>query len=343
MLLQPQIADEPCLGLDLALTARCPLRCRFCTVPKTPVAELSARTWRRVLSDFARLRRIELISLEGGEPLTRSDLPEILAASLDHAGEVKLVTSGAVPLEALPAGLARHPAFTLEVSVDGPRAVHDFLRDGSWQAAWRFIRQALEQGIRLRLRSVVSALNRDCLEDWLMELDQELSGYDARIGYRFDVLIAPETLQRFGGPLERHGLRMFDSRGLVPSPAEILALYECLREKRFRRLRLEQTEPFRGCGAGRLPSVSFDPSGNFSFCCEVPGGFGSIREMPAAACLAILDDHMRSLPCRRCAFLADSLCDGCWTGQKCGLVGYWQAPDCMALLRAVDARERISN
>jgi MoaA/NifB/PqqE/SkfB family radical SAM enzyme len=343
MLPQPKITYEPCLALDLALTSRCPLRCRFCTVPKTPVAELSSRTWRRVLSDFARLRPIELISLEGGEPLTRSDLPEILSASLDHAAQVKLVTSGAVPLEALPGGLARHPAFTLEVSVDGPEAVHDFLRDGSWQAAWRFIGQAIERGIRLRLRTVVSALNLGCLEEWIAELDPKLAGGNMPIGYRFDVLIAPETLQRFGGPLERHGLRMFDSRGLVPSPAEILALYERLRGKRFRRLRLEQTEPFRGCGAGRLPSVSFDPSGNFSFCCEVPSGFGSILEMPAVECLAILDDHMRSLPCRRCAFLADSRCDGCWTGQKCGLVGYWQAPDCVALLRAVDAQEPISN
>ncbi len=206
----PDTASAPRLGLDLALTARCPLRCRFCSVSKAPVPELSALEWRRVLSDFARLRAIGLVSLEGGEPLTRRDLPEILAASLELAAEVKLVTSGALPLTALPVELVRHPAFTLEVSVDGPPAVHDFLRDGSWRAAWRFIRRALDQGVRLRLRSVLSCVNRDCLEAWLADVDRELAGNGAPIGYRFDVLILPETLQRFGGPLERHGLRAFD-------------------------------------------------------------------------------------------------------------------------------------
>jgi len=337
------VAPESAVALDLALTARCPLRCRFCSVAKTPVPELPARTWRRVLSDLARLRPIARISLEGGEPLARRDLPEVLAASLEHAAQVKLVTSGALPLAALPAELVRHPAFTLEVSVDGPPAVHDFLRDGSWRAAWGFIRQALEQGIRLRLRSVVSVFNRGCLEDWLVNLDRDLAWSAAPIGYRFDVLIAPETLQRCGGPLERQGLRTFDGRGLVPFPAEVLALYERLRGRRFRRLRFEQTEPLRGCGAGRLPSISFDPSGMFSFCCEVPRGFGSILEVPAAECLAILDDRLRALPCRRCAHLRESRCDGCWTGQKCGLVGYWRAPDCASLLAAADARASISN
>jgi hypothetical protein len=340
---QPQTAFKPGLALDLALTARCPLRCRFCSVAKTPVPDLPARTWRRVLSDFSRLRPIALVSLEGGEPLTRRDLPEILAASLEHAARVKLVTSGALPLAALPAELARHPAFTLEVSVDGPPVVHDFLRDGSWQAAWRFIRQALEEGIRLRLRSVVSAHNRGCLEDWLTDLDRDLAWSNAPIGYRFDVLIAPETIRGFGGPLERQGLRTFDGRSLVPAPSEILALYERLRARRFQRLRFEQTEPFRGCGAGRMPSVSFDPSGMFSFCCEAPRGFGSILQVPAADCLELLDDRMRALPCRRCAHLHAARCDGCWTGQKCGLVGYWLAPDCTALLAAAGAGGRISN
>ncbi len=35
--------------------------------------------------------------------------------------------------------------------------------------------------------------------------------------------------------------------------------------------------------------------------------------------------------------------DFVWTGQKCGLVGCWQVSDCVALLRAVDAQQRISN
>ena len=37
------------ITVDIALTSACPLRCRFCTVAKTPVPELSAPQWRRAL------------------------------------------------------------------------------------------------------------------------------------------------------------------------------------------------------------------------------------------------------------------------------------------------------
>jgi len=124
------------LALDLALTVRCPLRCRFCTVEKVPVPELTALQWQKVMAAIARLRPIHLISLEGGEPLTRSDLARILAASLEHADEVKIVTSGAVPIDTLPAHLLGHPRLLIEVSVDGPKPVHDYLRDQLCDGCW---------------------------------------------------------------------------------------------------------------------------------------------------------------------------------------------------------------
>src|SRR5512133_2898186 len=128
----------PRISVDIALTSACPLRCRFCTVAKTPVAELSASQWRRVLADLAQLRPITLVSIEGGEPLVRPDVGEVVAVGLACAEVVKLVTGGAVPFEALPLGLARSERFLLEVSVDGPRPVHDYLRDGSHEMAWDF-------------------------------------------------------------------------------------------------------------------------------------------------------------------------------------------------------------
>jgi MoaA/NifB/PqqE/SkfB family radical SAM enzyme len=86
------------LILDLALTSRCPLRCRYCSVQKSPYPELRAREWIRIVESFARLRPIELISLEGGKPFLRPDLPAILEACLDVAEKVKIVSSGVVPL-----------------------------------------------------------------------------------------------------------------------------------------------------------------------------------------------------------------------------------------------------
>ena len=326
------------ITVDIALTSACPLRCRFCTVAKTPGPELSARQWGRILDELAQLRRVGLVSIEGGEPLVRSDVGEVVAAGLACAEAVKLVTGGAVPFEALPLGLAHDERFLLEVSVDGPRPVHDYLRDGSHEMAWDFIRAARSAGVRLRLRSVVSSCNLGLLEDWLAEVDDRLPG-TAAVGYRFDAIIAPETLAGLGGPQPRAGLTRYDSRGLLPSPAQLAGLYRRLKARRFHRLRFEQSEPFRGCGAGRVPGLSFDPAGRFSFCCEAPGGFGAITAASARACLELLDRQMEAARCRRCRHLADGICDGCWTGQKCGLVGYWRFGDCVSLLQS--ARELL--
>lgn len=327
-------ANRP-LTLDLALTAHCPLRCRFCTVEKVPVPELTALQWQKVMAAIARLRPIHLISLEGGEPLTRSDLARILAASLEHADEVKIVTSGAVPIDTLPAHLLGHPRLLIEVSVDGPKPVHDYLRDGSHDTAWGFIDAAMGRGSRLRLRSVVSVFNARLLEPWLEAVDLRLAGVSASAGYRFDTLIAPEALEPAGGPVTRLALRRYDSAGLLPAPAEVWDLYHRLQRKPFQALRFEQTEAFRGCGTGRQPIISFDPSGRFSFCCEAPRSFGKIRETTARRCLELLDAQTACLPCHGCTHLRDQLCDGCWTGQKCGMVSYWKIGDCRGLLSSV--------
>ena len=333
--------QDEALSLDLALTARCPLRCRFCTVEKIPVVELATEEWRRVLAAFAALRPVRLISLEGGEPLLRPDIADIAEAGLACADQVKIVTSGAVPFGTLPHALARNPRLTLEVSVDGPRDHHDYLRDASFQAAWAFIDAARAQGATLRLRSVVSACNMGVLDEWLGTVDRHLEHLSSPVGYRFDTLIAPDALEPMGGPLRRHPLRGYASAGRVPAPEDVIALYERLRIRPFRRLRFEQSEPFRGCRAGRLPLVSIDPAGRFSFCCEAPRSFGSIREVSAAAVLAILDAQMSALPCRSCVHFTAGRCDGCWTGQKCRMVGAWHLPGCRELLDAAWGRPGV--
>ena len=321
------------ITLDLALTSRCPLRCRYCSVDKTPYPELPAREWQKILESFARLRRIDLVSLEGGEPLLRADLPAILETALHCAQGVKIVTSGAIPLDSLPQELLRHPRFFLELSLDGPREVHDFLRDGSFGQAWTFLRAALERQIPVRLRSVVSRGNLSCLEDWLTRLDSELQPCGKKIPYIYDPLLFPEAMAREGGPLPRAPINRYPAKGLLPSPREMWRLFKNLKGRTFACLRVTQNEPLRGCGFGEGGGVSFDPAGFFSFCCESSRALGWIHQSSAEHCLALLDDATRHRPCRTCPYFHEQLCRGCWTGQKCGMVDYWGAGDCQALQR----------
>lgn len=319
------------LFLDIALTSQCPLDCRYCSVEKKATAELGPGTWIRLIESFAGLRRIDLISLEGGEPLLRPDLPDILSASLDCAGEVKIVTSGVIPLHALPDRLLLHPRFLLEVSMDGPPVIHNFLRDQSWDRTWDFFQKALRQGIRIRLRSVVSRHNLRSLERWLEGLDETLASFGPKVGFSFDTLLDPNALADREGECSRSGLRPYPTRGLLPAPMDMWNLFWNLKRQRFNVLEIRQTEPIRGCGTGRSPVISLDPSGIFSFCCEAGNGRGSVIRHSPEEVLHLLEAAHQDLPCPSCVYFQNNLCQGCCTGEKCGMVRHWGAKDCKTL------------
>jgi len=322
------------VSLDLALTSRCPLSCRYCTVEKAPTRELTSRKWNEVIRSIAGLKSIELISLEGGEPFLREDLPEILASALRHARRVKIVTGGSVPSR-LPDSLVFDPRFYFEVSLDGPALVHNFLRDQSYPQAFHFLRDCLRAGIKVRFRTVVSRHNLPFYETWLEELDRSLQRGEEKIGFFFDTIIAPRALYGQGGSRRRASVRDFPADLLVPPPLEIQGLFRRIKSRTFRNLRFLQNEPVRGCRAGESPSISFDPAGIYSFCCESPNGIGSILDHSPDACLSLLDDAFQSLPCRTCPCFGDGVCQGCWTGQKCGMVGHWGFTDCREFVAAM--------
>lgn len=319
------------VSLDLALTSRCPLRCRYCSVQKIPYPELRAKEWVSIVESFARLRPIQLISLEGGEPFLRPDLSEILEACLTVAEKVKIVTSGMVPLESLSLNLLHHPRFFLELSLDGPRAVHNFLRDGSWGRAWAFLKAGLELQVQVGLRSVISRHNLPIMESWLAHLDGQLGTYGTAVTFSYDTILYPGAMAKEGGNLRRAGLCHYPARGLLPSPGEMGRLFRNLKNRTFARIRIPQNEPLRGCGFAKCGGISFDPAGVFSFCCEAPRGLGWSRRTSAEHCLSLLDASIRSRPCRECPHFQENFCHGCWTGQKCGMVEYWGVKDCQTL------------
>lgn len=319
------------VSLDLALTSRCPLGCRYCSVQKIPYPELRASEWIGIVESFARLRPVELISLEGGEPFLRPDLSAILEACLNVAEKVKIVTSGVMPLGSLPPGLLHHPRFFLELSLDGPREVHNFLRDGSWERAWSFLEAGLERHIQVGLRSLISRHNLPFMESWPAYLDRQMETFGRNVTFSYDTILSPQAMAGEGGCLPRVGLRPYSAQGLLPSPQEMWALFRNLKSRTFAHIRIPQSEPLRGCGFARCGGISFDPAGIFSFCCESPRGLGWIQRTSAEHCLSLLEAAVRNRPCRGCLHFQEDLCHGCWTGQKCGMVEYWGAGDCQAL------------
>jgi len=326
-----QRKNNPRISIDIALTTRCLLSCRYCTVAKKSTPELKAEHWREIIRSLAALRTIDLISLEGGEPFCREDLAPIIETSLQYAHKVKVVTSGSLPCR-LPQSLVANPRFSMEVSLDGPVPLHNFLRDGSHSSAWNFLRGCLQRGNRAHFRSVISRHNLLFYEAWLKETDRAFDRLGEKVGFFFDTIIAPLSLSQEGGSMPRAAVRNYPAKGLIPTPIEIWDLFWRVRKQRFASLVFLQDEPIRGCRAARSPFISFDPSGVYSFCCESPKGWGTILEDSPQVILARMDEAGKNLPCRLCPYLRDRLCSGCWTGQKCGLVGHWGFSDCRALV-----------
>lgn len=124
--------------LILFITSRCNCRCEFCHFleqikdGERKKQELSLHEMQKIAKEYGSLSKL---SLCGGEPFMRKDVPEILQAFIDHCGVriVDIPTNGYFTdaimsqtrriLEANP-----HLVLELQLSVDGPEDVHDELR-----------------------------------------------------------------------------------------------------------------------------------------------------------------------------------------------------------------------
>lgn len=78
------------------LTYSCPLQCPYCSNPIDYIKhaeELTTDEWRRVFSEARAMGAVQL-GLSGGEPLTRKDLPELVAHARELGYYSNLITSG---------------------------------------------------------------------------------------------------------------------------------------------------------------------------------------------------------------------------------------------------------
>lgn len=120
------------LVLICELTHRCPLRCAYCSNPRSATgksAELDTESWRRVIEEAAELGVLQ-VHLSGGEPLLRGDLAMIAAAAGSAGLYPTLISSG------LGAGSASACLRRLdEVVSAGVRAVQVSVQDTNPAAA----------------------------------------------------------------------------------------------------------------------------------------------------------------------------------------------------------------
>ena len=154
------------------LTYNCNLRCKMCPFWKRSTKDSSTEREKAIL------RRIYDsgacgIAFEGGEPLLRNDLVEILAFSRSLPLHTNLVTNGTL-LESKIDQIASYINGVVYVSLDGMEKTHDTIRgvDGCFRKAIRGI-IASRKKVPVTINTTIMAENIHEIED-MVKLAKEL-------------------------------------------------------------------------------------------------------------------------------------------------------------------------
>ncbi len=112
------------------ITMRCNYRCAYCDFHRHEFEEWPKENWLRLLPQLRQLGTIRL-SLSGGEPLLRPDLPELTDCAAKQGFITSLVTNGALLQQRLHE--IRQVDYLL-CTIEGDRQTHDKVRgEGSFE------------------------------------------------------------------------------------------------------------------------------------------------------------------------------------------------------------------
>ncbi|MHB8810954.1 MAG: radical SAM protein [Desulfobulbaceae bacterium] len=165
------IAPRP-QSIDISLTGRCNLRCRYCFYNDEMVAlaDLPTGRWLAFFQELGELA-VQRVTLSGGEVFTRQDLFELIDAIIGNKMRYSLLTNGTLitkeTITAFAVGKRRLRLDSIQVSLDGSCAqVHNKSRPpDSFDRALRGLRLLHEAGLPVTVRVTVNHHNVHDLEN----------------------------------------------------------------------------------------------------------------------------------------------------------------------------------
>ncbi len=149
------------------LTYNCNLRCKMCPFWRRPSPDPSLAQEKAVLREIYYSGAVG-VAFEGGEPLLRHDLVDILAFSRSLPLHTSLITNGTL-LESRIDEIAPYINGVVYVSLDGLEKTHDEIRgiDGSFRKSVRGINAAKEK-VSLTINTTIMAENIDEIESMII-------------------------------------------------------------------------------------------------------------------------------------------------------------------------------
>ncbi|HOY57900.1 MAG TPA: methyltransferase domain-containing protein [Verrucomicrobiota bacterium] len=257
-------------SVTLAVTNRCPFRCWHCYNAGRSQQDLPLAVLRDLAAQLQD-RGAVMVTLTGGEPLLREDLPEI-AAAFDARSCLILGTTGEGLSPERAVELKHRGVFAAGISLDSHLAVeHDRLRGrpGAFESALRALGVARDAGL---YPYVVSVATREFL---VRERFMPFLRFAAAAGACEVHLLEPSASGRLAAQAgvlltaaERRRIFEYQAEVAQDSTLPILSSFAYL----------ESPAAF-GCGAG-LTHLYIDGSGEVCPCNLVPLSFGNVAREP---------------------------------------------------------------
>ncbi len=166
----PRVPSVPS-SVEIAITGRCNLSCKYCFYADEMVAlsDLPTERWLAFFEELGRLA-VQRVTLTGGEVFTRPDLFELIDGVVANRMRYSLLSNGTLisekVLQQFEIGRRRLRLDSIQLSVDGSRAeVHDKSRPGSFERTMRALRLLRQAGFPVVVRVTINRHNVDDLEN----------------------------------------------------------------------------------------------------------------------------------------------------------------------------------
>ena len=171
-LLQYAIHTNP-TRVELELTERCNLSCKFCYNSQKPIDSPNIP----VILERLHSEHIPEIVLTGGEPILHPNFREILIKCTQIFQKTMVQTNGTMIDDSIADLLAENGVFEVNISLHGASALHDSLtlKQGSHERALKAIKRLIDRRLRVSSNFVMTKENICGLENNLQEL------YDAGV------------------------------------------------------------------------------------------------------------------------------------------------------------------
>ncbi|UCG15042.1 MAG: SynChlorMet cassette radical SAM/SPASM protein ScmE [Deltaproteobacteria bacterium] len=166
-------------SVDVEITSRCNLRCRYCYYfdnPEVEYRDLPAEEWLKFFDELGKCKVMD-VTIQGGEPFIRKDLPLLIEGIVRNKMRFSILSNGTLINEEIAGSITKTGRCDyVQVSVDGSKPeTHDSCRgEGSFFRAIRGIRTLQRHGVRVTVRVTVHRHNVNDLENTARLLLEDL-------------------------------------------------------------------------------------------------------------------------------------------------------------------------